>query len=140
VTEGGQLASLFILAILMVKESQRRAECHIPSSDSILFHEVVIKDASGFSADLQITGVELDCARILSVEATAVPNSVAGSCWKARHRTGLELHVYFVWSEGNLLVNLLEFLFVCEGEIATVSREIIRRAVPNPANRPHAHS
>ncbi|MEV5837212.1 amino acid transporter [Nocardia sp. NPDC052112] len=121
------------------KEAEQRLESHIPADAPILFLEVIVRDASDFSTDLSVTGLELDRYRILSVEATAVPNSIAAILLAVRDRTGLEPHVYFEWTEGNPVVNLLKFLFVGEGEVAPVTREIIRRAVPNPADRPHVH-
>ncbi|MFE1593488.1 amino acid transporter [Nocardia sp. NPDC058705] len=121
------------------KERVQRWESHIPATDSILFLEVVVADASEFSTDLRVSAVEVGRHHILSVEATAVPNSVAAILFAIRDRTGLEPHVYFEWTEGNPIVNLLRFLFVGEGEVAPVTREIIRRAEPDPARRPHVH-
>lgn len=121
------------------KEAEQRWESHIPSSDSILFLEVIVRDASEFSTELHVTAVEVGRHRILSVEASAVPNSVAAILFAIRDRTGLEPHVYFEWTEGNPIVNLLRFLFIGEGEVAPVTREIIRRAEPDPARRPHIH-
>ncbi len=121
------------------KEADQRLESHIPADAPILFLEVIVRDASDFSTDLRVTGLDLEGYRILSVEATAIPNSIAAILLAIRDRTGLEPHVYFEWTEGNPLVNLLKFLFVGEGEVAPVTREIIRRAVPNPADRPHVH-
>ncbi|MGV9680006.1 amino acid transporter [Nocardia sp. NPDC003482] len=121
------------------KEAAQRVESHIPAKDPILFLEVVVKDASEFSSDLRVTAVELDSYKILSVEAAAVPNSIAAILLAIRDRTGLEPHVYFEWTEGNPIVNLLRFLFIGEGEVAPVTREILRRAVPDPHQRPHVH-
>ncbi|MFD3701677.1 amino acid transporter [Nocardia sp. NPDC058658] len=121
------------------KERVQRWESHIPVTDSILFLEVIVADASEFSTDLRVSAVEVGRHHILSVEATAVPNSVAAILFAIRDRTGLEPHVYFEWTEGNPIVNLLRFLFVGEGEVAPVTREIIRRAEPDPGRRPHVH-
>ncbi|WP_245401500.1 amino acid transporter [Nocardia albiluteola] len=121
------------------KEAVQRIESHIPASEPILFLEVIIRDASEFSTDLHVSAVELDCYKILTVEATAIPNSIAAILLAIRDRTGLNPHVYFEWTEGNPLTNLLKFLFVGEGEVAPVTREILRRAVPDPAQRPHVH-
>ncbi|MFF0546418.1 amino acid transporter [Nocardia thailandica] len=121
------------------KEAEQRGESHIPASDSILFLEVVVADASEFSTELHVTAVTVGRHRILSVDASAVPNSIAAILFAVRDRTGLEPHVYFEWTEGNPMVNLLKFLFVGEGEVAPVTREIIRRAEPDPARRPHVH-
>lgn len=73
------------------------------------------------------------------MEAAAIPNSIAAILLAIRDRTGIEPHVYFEWSEGNPLINLLKFLFVGEGEVAPVTREILRRAVADPHQRPHVH-
>ncbi|WP_216901670.1 amino acid transporter [Nocardia alni] len=121
------------------KEAVQRLESHIPNTEAILFLEVIVRDASEFSTDLNVRAVELDCYKILSVEATAVPNSIAAILLAIRDRTGLNPHVYFEWTEGNPLMNLLKFLFVGEGEVAPVTREILRRAVPDPGQRPHVH-
>ncbi|MFD5176595.1 amino acid transporter [Nocardia sp. NPDC058379] len=121
------------------KEADQRRESHIPDADSILFLEVIVGDASEFSTDLRVTAIEVGRHHVLSVQATAVPNSIAAILFAIRDRTGLEPHVYFEWTEGNPLVNLLKFLFVGEGEVAPVTREIIRRAEPDPARRPHVH-
>ncbi|QIS24323.1 APC family permease [Nocardia terpenica] len=121
------------------KEADQRQESHIPADDPILFLEVIVEDASQFSTALHVTAVELGRYRILSVEAAAIPNSIAAILLAIRDRTGLEPHVYFEWSEGNPLINLLKFLFVGEGEVAPVTREILRRAVPDPHQRPHVH-
>ncbi|MBO0852183.1 MAG: APC family permease [Nocardia sp.] len=121
------------------KEADQRIESHIPAKAPILFLEVIVKDASEFSTDLYVRAVEVDCYKILSVEAAAVPNSIAAILLAIRDRTGMNPHVYFEWTEGNPIVNLLKFLWVGEGEVAPVTREILRRAVIDPAQRPHVH-
>ena len=121
------------------KEAEQRIESHIPAQEPILFLEVIVRDASEFSTDLHVSAVELDCYKILTVEAAAIPNSVAAILLAIRDRTGLNPHVYFEWTEGNPITNLLKFLFVGEGEVAPVTREILRRAVRDPHQRPHVH-
>ncbi len=121
------------------KEAEQRLESHIPVGDPVLFLEVIVKDASEFSTDLNVQGLEVDRYKVLSVEAAAVPNSIAAILLAIRNRTGLNPHVYFEWTEGNPLVNLLKFLFVGEGEVAPVTREILRRAIADPHQRPHVH-
>lgn len=51
-----------------------------------------------------------------------------------RHRS-----VYFRWTEGNPVINLLKFLFLGEGEIAPVTREVLREAEPDVTKRPWVH-
>lgn len=121
------------------KEADQRRESHIPADEPILFLEVTVKDPSEFSTELFVTEVQVDEYRILSVEAAAVPNCIAAILLAIRDRTGVPPHVYFEWTEGNPLTNLLRFMFFGEGEVAPVTREILRRAVPRRSQRPHVH-
>ncbi|PBC39698.1 amino acid transporter [Rhodococcus sp. ACS1] len=121
------------------KETQQRAESHIPESDSILFLEVNVTDSSDFSTDLVVHGRQRGKYRILWVDSPAIPNTIAAVLLRIRDITGVNPDVYFEWTEGNPLVNLLRFLFIGEGEVAPVAREVLRRAEPNRQQRPHAH-
>ncbi|MEV6769886.1 amino acid transporter [Nocardia sp. NPDC051030] len=121
------------------KEADQRRESHIPDGEPILFLEVIVKDPSEFITDLKVTEIDVDKYHILTVEAAAVPNSIAAILLAIRDRTGVIPHVYFEWSEGNPFINLLRFMFFGEGEVAPVTREIIRRAVPRRSQRPHVH-
>lgn len=121
------------------KELDQRRESHIPDEDPILFLEVIVRDPSEFSTNLLVTEVDVDEYHILSVEASAVPNSIAAILLAIRDRTGVIPHVYFEWTEGNPLTNLVRYLFFGEGEVAPVTREILRRAVPRRSQRPHVH-
>lgn len=121
------------------KEADQRRESHIPADEPILFLEVIVKDPSEFSTELLVTEVDVEQYRILTVEAAAVPNSIAAILLAIRDRTGAPPHVYFEWTEGNPLANLARFWFFGEGEVAPVTREILRRAVPRRSQRPHVH-
>ncbi|WUD62951.1 amino acid transporter [Nocardia sp. NBC_00511] len=121
------------------KEADQRRESHIPADEPILFLEVIVRDPSEFSTIMHVTEVEVADYHILSVEAAAVPNSIASILIAIRDRTGQCPHVYFEWTEGNPLVNLARFMFFGEGEVAPVTREILRRAIPRRSLRPHVH-
>ena len=45
-------------------------------------------------------------------------------------------HAYFGWAEGNPLKYLARFIFFGEGDIAPTTREILRKAEPDPAKSP----
>jgi hypothetical protein len=48
-------------------------------------------------------------------------------------------HAYFGWVEGNPIQYLMRFLLFGEGDTAVVTREVLRRAEPNPSLRPGIH-
>ena len=48
-------------------------------------------------------------------------------------------HVYFNWTEGDPVLHLLQFLIFGVGEVAPVTREVLRRAESDPTRRPHVH-
>lgn len=122
------------------KEIQQRAESHIPSADQIIFLEVNVTDSSEFKTDLEIHGRYHDGGfRILWVDSAAVPNTIAATLLAIRDWTGLVPNVYFEWSEANPLANLLRFLFIGQGEVAPVTREVLRRAEADRAARPSVH-
>ncbi|NMM85967.1 amino acid transporter [Rhodococcus sp. SRB_17] len=121
------------------KELQQRADSNIPSTESIIFIEVNVIDSSDFSTDLLIHGRRRGDHRVLWVNSPAVPNTIAAVLLRTRDLTGVIPDVYFEWSEGNPLTNLLRFLFIGEGETAPVTREVLRRAEPHRSRRPHVH-
>ncbi|MGW2083532.1 amino acid transporter, partial [Streptomyces sp. NPDC001939] len=77
--------------------------------------------------------------RVLSLEATSIPNALAALLLHIRDTTGRVPHIYFEWTEGNPLANFLRFFLFGQGEVAPVTREVLREAEPNPARRPRVH-
>ncbi|MGG7102186.1 amino acid transporter [Rhodococcus sp. 24CO] len=122
-----------------VKELQQRVHSNIPRGESIIFMEVSVTDSSDFSTDLVVHGRRRGRHRVLRVDSAAVPNTIAAVLLKARDLTGVIPDVYFEWSEGSPLTNLLRFLFIGEGETAQVTREVLRRAEPRRSRRPRVH-
>ena len=56
-----------------------------------------------------------------------------------RDQTGKLPHAYFGWAEGNPIQYLLRFILFGEGDIAIVTREVLRKAEPDPERRPGIH-
>ena len=107
----------------------------------IVFVEVTVKDYSDFESRIEVHGEVLhDAYRVLTVEASTVPNALASLLLDIRNRTGLLPHMYFEWTEGNPLANLVKFLLLGVGEVAPVTREVLRRAEKDPARRPRVHA
>jgi hypothetical protein len=104
-----------------------------------MFLEVVVDDSSDFETELEVQGVLRHGFRILEVHGPVVPNTIASVLLHIRDVTGLMPHVYFRWTEGNPIKNLLRFLFFGEGEIAPVTREVLREAEPDVTQRPWVH-
>lgn len=121
------------------KDREARRDLHIPPRDPVLFVEVTVPDASEFEGELDVRGEERDGYRILRLTSTSVPNAIAALLLHLRDTTGALPHIYFGWTEGNPLLNLLRFLFVGVGEVAPITREILREAEPEPRRRPFVH-
>jgi hypothetical protein len=123
----------------LLKEREEREASHIPAGDPVLFLEVSVRDASEFASTVKVRGEELAGFRVLDVESASVPNGLAATLLAIRDRTGTRPHAYFGWTEGNPLRYLARFVFFGEGDIAPVTREILRQTDPNPATRPAIH-
>jgi hypothetical protein len=122
-----------------LKEKEVREDNHIPPSDSVLFLEIQVSDASEFADIIRIKGVQVGDYRILRAESAAVPNAIAAILLYIRDQTGKIPHAYFGWVEGNPIQYLLRFILFGEGDIAVVTREVLRKAERNPDRRPGVH-
>ncbi|MBD2563789.1 MULTISPECIES: amino acid transporter [Nostoc] len=122
-----------------LKEKEVREDNHIPANDPILFLEIMVSDASEFADVIKVKGVQVGDYRILRAESAAVPNAIAALLLYIRDQTGKIPHAYFGWVEGNPIQYLLRFILFGEGDIAVVTREVLRRAEKNPQRRPGVH-
>ncbi len=105
----------------------------------VLFMEVIVDDSSDFETALEIRGITRHGFRVLEVHSSNVPNTIAAVLLHVRDVTGLIPHIYFRWNEGNPITNMLKFVFLGEGEIAPVTREVLREAEPELTQRPWVH-
>jgi hypothetical protein len=121
------------------KEAQIRRDAHIPAGDPLLFVEVAITDASEFECALDVTGLDLHGYRVLRLTSTSVPNAIAALLLYVRDTTGTRPHIYFEWTEGNPFTNLIRFLIFGVGEVAPITREVLREAEPDRSRRPAVH-
>ncbi|BAZ27981.1 putative amino acid transporter [Cylindrospermum sp. NIES-4074] len=122
-----------------LKENEVREDNHIPANDPILFLEIMVSDASEFADVIKVKGVQVGDYRILRAESAAVPNAIAAVLLYIRDQTGKIPHAYFGWVEGNPIQYLLRFILFGEGDIAVVTREVLRRAEKHPHQRPCVH-
>ncbi|WP_328314865.1 amino acid transporter [Streptomyces sp. NBC_00442] len=123
------------------KVEQIRADNDIPSDDDVLFVEVTVLDASEFESGLRVRGEVLHGRyRVLTLESSSIPNALAALLLYVRDATGQRPHIYFEWTEGNPMTNFLRFFLFGQGEVAPVTREVIREAEPDRSRRPHVHA
>jgi len=122
------------------KWQEEREVSRVPEDEPAVFLEVSVADASEFEADLEIRGEERFGYKVLTVSSAAVPNGIAAICLAMRDEFGLIPHVYFDWTEGSPLMQFLRFILWGSGEVAPVTREILRRAEPDRSRRPHVHA
>lgn len=121
------------------KEAEQRADSHLPAGETVLFLEVTIGDPSEFATELTVCGEERFGHRVLRMEAASISNSIAALLLHLRDATGVRPHIYFNWTEGNPAVHLLRYLFFGDGEVAPLTREVLRQAEPDRARRPAVH-
>ncbi len=123
----------------LLKEREEREASHIPFGEPVLFLEVEVRDASDFAGVVLVRGEEIEGFQVLRAEASSVSNGIAAVLLAIRDRTGRRPHAYFGWTEGNPLRYLARFVLFGEGDIAPLTREILRKAEVNPALRPAIH-
>jgi hypothetical protein len=121
------------------KQLEVREDSHLPEDQPLIFLEVQVFDASVFIDVIRVRGVEVNGYRVLRVQSSSVPNAIAAFLLYLRDQTGLLPHVYFSWSEGNPVQYLLRFLLFGGGDVPVVTREVLRRAEPDPSRRPRIH-
>jgi hypothetical protein len=121
------------------KERLLRADKDIPGGEDLLFVEVLVRDPSDFESALSVRGETRDGYRVLVLEHSSIPNALAALLIHLRDTTGRQPHIYFEWTEGNPFAQFLRFFLFGQGEVAPVTREVLREAEPDPSRRPHVH-
>jgi hypothetical protein len=113
----------------------------LPRSEDVVFVEVTVTNPSDFESVLEVHGEVLHGSyRVLTMSSPSVPNALASLLLEIRDLSGVRPHLYLEWSEGNPVANFLRFLLFGVGEVAPVTREVLRRAEADPGRRPHLHA
>ncbi|WP_367303688.1 amino acid transporter [Nocardioides panacis] len=123
------------------KLRQIQSDHDLPLDTDVIFVEVTVTDPSDFETGaLEVHGHVLHGTyRVLTLESSSVANALATLLLTVRDRTGVTPHIYFEWTEGNPAANLARFLLFGVGEVAPVTREVLRRAEPHRRDRPRVH-
>ncbi len=121
------------------KNVDERRYSHIPRNSKTIFLEVHPTDSSDFEEDLVVSGENVHGYRVLRVSSGNVPSTLAAVLLEIRNETGVVPTIYFEWTEGNPILNMMKFLFVGKGEVAPVTREVLREAEKDLKRRPAVH-
>ena len=121
------------------KEWQAREDHSLEDDEPIVFLEVSQGDASDFQEELYVRGVEVGRHRVLRCKSPAVPNAIAALLLHVQKLTHQTPHAYFGWTEGNPISYVLKYLALGEGDTAPVTREVLRKTIRNPLERPRIH-
>ncbi|WP_405916439.1 amino acid transporter [Streptomyces sp. NBC_00728] len=122
------------------KIEQIRADHDLPVQEDVVFLEVTVRDPSEFESVMNVRGEVLHGRyRVLTLESASIPNALAALLLYVRDSTGRIPHIYFEWTEGNPFTNFLRFFLFGQGEVAPVTREVLREAEPDRARRPRVH-
>ncbi|GGN94329.1 amino acid transporter [Actinoplanes lobatus] len=122
------------------KLAQIIADNDMADQRDVLFVEVTVRDASDFETELHVRGEVLHHRyRVLTLESSSVPSALAALVLWIRDTTHRRPHIYFEWTEGNPVANFARYLIFGQGEVAPVTREMIRQAEPDRRQRPHVH-
>lgn len=123
------------------KIEQIRNDNDLTEQEDFVFVEVTVTDPSEFESHMTVRGEVLhDRYRVLTLESSSVPNALAALLLHVRDTTGRIPHMYFEWTEGNPFANFLRFFLFGQGEVAPVTREVLREAEPDRARRPRVHT
>lgn len=110
-------------------------------SAGLVLVEIEVEDYSDFESRIEVRGsIRHGRHRVLTVRAATIPNALAALALDVRDRWEVRPHLYFEWTEGSPIAQLARFLLFGSGEVAPLTREVIRRAEPDPARRPHVHA
>jgi len=122
------------------KLEQIRRDHDLGQDPDVIFVEVTITDPSDFEGRLRVRGEVLHGRyRVLTLRSPSVANALAALTLHVRDESGVVPHIYFEWTEGNPAMHFLRFLLFGLGEVAPVTREVLRRSEPDRSRRPHVH-
>ncbi|WP_018297701.1 APC family permease [Corynebacterium lubricantis] len=124
---------------LRSKDQEIRQNNHL-DEESVVYLEIQLRDPSAFSEQLHVEGrTDEDGRAILSVCASSVANSLAVIAIHIGKNFNVLPTLYFDWAQGSPWLQTLRYIFLGKGQVATETREILRRAIADESKRPRIH-
>ena len=120
-------------------DKQVRGLHNLSEKERIYFFEVEKGDASDFAETLRVRGECIGRHMVLRAKSPVVANSIAAMLIHLHKVTGRVPHGYLTWSDVSPLLNVIRFVFFGEGDTAPIAHEVLRRAIPDPQQRPVIH-
>ena len=122
------------------KIARSRADNDLPDEADVIFVEVTVTDPSDFEADLEVHGeVQHGARRVLTLESSSVPNTSPRCCCTSATAPASARTSTSSGPRATRSTQFLRFLFFGLGEVAPVTREVLRRAEPDRDRRPRVH-
>lgn len=121
------------------KEARVRRRHNLDPSAPVVVLVISLRDPSSFAEPIEVRGTTAAGREVLNVQAVSIPNAIAAITLAAQREFGVRAAVYFEWGPGGPLIQALRFIFFGRGQVATVSHEILRRAVAEERDRPEIH-
>lgn len=129
----------FSRADYLEKRDRENWAHHIDEEQDVLFLEVAVMDPSQFSSELEVRLIEDGGQKILAASGASIANTIAAVALEIRDMTGQVPHIYLDWAAGTPIKNYLAFLFFGQGQVASTTHEVLRRAEPVLRKRPVVH-
>jgi hypothetical protein len=121
------------------KDENTRCSHHLSPEEHLIFIEIEPGDVSDFTGDVEVKGFRVGRHLVLRTRSAAIPNALAAILIAISERTGRLAHAYFGWTEGNPIAYVFRFLFLGEGDVAPITREVLRKKIADPRLRPSVH-
>ena len=119
------------------KEGDIRREHRIPKDLMVVFVEVKLADASNFVAEPVIDIHQEEGRYVLKITGAASIAHTLAAVSLEMAKVGHPPEIHFGWTEETPWSGTLGFLLFGEGNVPWMVRELLRRAEPDPARRPH---
>ena len=121
---------------MIAKEEQIRRIHRLSADEPIVFIEATLGDPSQFEHRPLMEVMQESGRFIIRVEQCASVAHAIASIALELSKTGKPPEVHFGWSDQSAIAANLSFVFLGEGNVPWLVRELISKAEPDPEKRP----